>query len=219
VTAPAENETRAVGPVADAVRAACLGELIVVPTDTVYGIGTRPDDPAATARLFDAKQRPRELEVPVLASTLAELRTVARFDDRAGGLAEAFWPGPLTLVLQRTTPSSTWDLGGDPGTLGVRIPDHRLARAVLAATGPLAVTSANRSGEPSARTCDELEEVFGDLVRVYLCQDEPLEGPPSTVVDLAHGRPRLVRSGAVDPEDVARLLADGGSLLDSRASS
>jgi L-threonylcarbamoyladenylate synthase len=218
VTTPAEHATQAVDAVADAVRAASLGELIVVPTDTVYGIGTRPDDSVATARLFDAKQRPRELEVPLLASTLAQLRTVARFDDRAEGLAEAFWPGPLTLVLPRTPPSEAWDLGGDPGTLGVRIPDHRLTRAVLATTGPLAVTSANRSGEPPARTCDELEEVFGDLVRVYLCQDEPLEGPPSTVVDLAHGRPRLVRGGAVHPEDIARLLADGGPLLDSRAS-
>jgi L-threonylcarbamoyladenylate synthase len=218
VTAPAEHGSPA-DPVADAVRAACLGELIVVPTDTVYGIGTRPDDPVATARLFDAKQRPRELEVPVLASTLAQLGTVARFDDRSERLAEAFWPGPLTLVLPRTPLSSAWELGGDPDTLGVRIPDHRLTRVVLAATGPLAVTSANRSGEPPARTCDELEEVFGDLVRVYLCQDEPLEGPASTVVDVAHGRPRLVRVGAVDPKEIERLLPDGGSLLDSRASS
>lgn len=215
----AERGTPAVDPVADAVRAASLGELIVVPTDTVYGIGTRPDDPAATARLFDAKQRPRELEVPILASTLPQLRAVARFDDRAERLAEAFWPGALTLVLPRTPPSAAWDLGGDPATLGVRIPNHRLTRALLAATGPLAITSANRSGEPPARTCDELAEVFGDLVRVYLCQEEPLEGPSSTVVDLAHGRPRLVRGGAVDPEDVERLLADEGPLLDSRASS
>jgi tRNA threonylcarbamoyl adenosine modification protein (Sua5/YciO/YrdC/YwlC family) len=206
-------------PVADAARAALLGELIVVPTDTVYGIGTRPDDPAATARLFDAKQRPRELELPILASTFEQLRDVARLDDRAELLAEAFWPGPLTLVLPRMPQSSVWDLGGDAETIGVRIPAHPLARALLVETGPLAVTSANRSGEPPARTCDELTAAFGDLVRVYLCQEGRLEGPPSTVVDLAHGPPRLVRGGALDPADVARQLPDGGSLLDSRASS
>jgi len=139
-------------PVSEAADAARAGRLIVLPTDTVYGIGTRPDDPAATERLFDAKARPSDLELPILAATAAEARTLARFDARADRLAGACWPGALTLVLPRTGVSTGWELGGDPATVGVRVPHHPLALAVLAATGPLAVTSANRSGAPPAGT-------------------------------------------------------------------
>jgi tRNA A37 threonylcarbamoyladenosine synthetase subunit TsaC/SUA5/YrdC len=94
-----------------------------------------------------------------------------------------------------------------------------LALSLLADTGPLAVTSANRSGQPPARTCDELERLFGDAVSVFLCQDEPLDGVASTVLDLAHGSPRLLRQGAVTLDDVAELLPDEAPLLDSRPSS
>ncbi|HXF73529.1 MAG TPA: L-threonylcarbamoyladenylate synthase [Actinomycetota bacterium] len=196
------------GAVEEAAAAALAGRLIVLPTDTVYGIGTRPDDPAATARLFEAKGRPRDLELPVLVPSAGAAREVAGFDERAERLALAFWPGPLTIVLPRTDRSAGWDLGGDPATVGVRVPRHPLALAVLSRTGPLAVTSANRSGEPTPATCDGVVEVFGDLVAVYLCADEPLGGPPSTVVDLSHGEPRVLRAGALDPEEVLR--AAGG---------
>lgn len=205
-------------PIAEAAAAARAGGLIVIPTDTVYGIGTRPDDPVATARLFEAKSRPRDLELPILTATIAEARTVARFDERADRLAGGCWPGAITLVLPRTSASAGWDLGGDPETVGVRVPRHPLALAVLAATGPLAVTSANRSGVPPARTCDELEEVFGDAVEVYLCQDEPLEGSASSVIDLAHGPARLLRAGSVGTEALKRFLPGEGPLLDSRPS-
>ena len=205
-------------PVAEAADAARAGRLIVLPTDTIYGIGTRPDDPAATDRLFDAKARPRDLELPILAATAAEARTLARFDARADRLAGACWPGALTLVLPRTGASTGWELGGDPATVGVRVPHHPLALAVLAATGPLAVTSANRSGAPPARTCDELQAAFGDAVEVYLCQDEPLEGMASSVVDLAHGPARLLRAGSVASEVIERFLPGEGPLLDSRPS-
>lgn len=207
------------GPVAEAVEAALAGRLIVIPTDTVYGIGTRPDDAAATSRIFEAKGRARDLALPVLAASVDEAATVAVLDDVARGLARAFWPGPLTLVLLRSGRSNGWDLGGDPDTVGVRVPSHPLAGAVLAATGPLAVSSANRSGEPPATTCDELIEAFGELVSVYLCADSPLVGAASTVLDLAHGAPRLVRRGDLRPEEIVRFLPAGEALLDSRPSS
>jgi L-threonylcarbamoyladenylate synthase len=210
--------TRRRDPVAEASDAAKAGRLIVLPTDTVYGIGTRPDDPAATARLFAAKARPRDLELPILTATAVEARALARFDARADRLAGACWPGALTLVLPRTEASVEWQLGGDPATIGVRVPHHPLALAVLAATGPLAVTSANRSGAPAARTCDELQTAFGDTVAVYLCQDEPLEGHASSVVDLAHGPARLLRAGTVAPEALERFLPGEGPLIDSRPS-
>ena len=102
--------------------------------------------------------------------------------------------------------------------MGVRVPHHPLALAVLAATGPLAVTSANRSGATPARTCDDLQAAFGDAVDVYLCQDEPLEGMASSVVDLAHGSARLLRAGSVASEAIERFLPGEGPLLDSRPS-
>ena len=201
--------------VAQAAAAVRAGQLVVFPTDTVYGIATRPDDPAATARLFEAKRRPRDLELPVLAASVNEVRALVVFEADAERLASACWPGGLTLVLERTALSAAWDLGGDPVTIGVRIPHHPLARALLAASGPLAVTSANRSGEPPGATCEELEAAFGDDVALYLCQDEPPMGTPSTVVDLAHGPARVLREGAVAPEVIARLLSAEGPLLDS----
>ncbi len=191
----------------EAADAALRGELVVLPTDTVYGIGTRPDDPAATARLFEAKGRPRELELPVLVATTRAAREIAAFDDRAERLADRFWPGPLTLVLSRTDRSRRWDLGGNPTTIGVRVPRHPLAIALLARAGPLAVTSANRSGRPTPATCDDLQRVFGDAVAVYICEETPLEGKPSTVVDLAHLEPAVLRPGAIDAEALLAVLA------------
>jgi L-threonylcarbamoyladenylate synthase len=199
----------------DAAAAAARGELIVFPTDTVYGVGTRPDDPAATRRLFDAKGRPPELTLPVLVPSFAAARAIASFDGRAERLATAAWPGPLTLVLPRTDESRGWHLGRDVDTIGVRVPRHQLAGALLALTGPLATSSANRSGEPPARTCGELEATFGDRVAIYLCQEEPLEGLASTVVEVTAGGVRVLRAGTLDPSDLERLLGAEDPLLDS----
>jgi L-threonylcarbamoyladenylate synthase len=206
------------GPLGDAAAAAIRGELIVFPTDTVYGLGTRPDDPAATARVFEAKHRPRDLELPVLVATVASARSVAVFDERAAVLAGRCWPGPLTLVLPRGAAASGWDLGGDPATVGVRAPHHPLALALLAETGPLAVTSANRSGRPPVETCDRLRALFGEDVAVYLCHDVRLDGVASTVLDLAHGPASILREGALPREAIAELLPEEPSLLDSRPS-
>ena len=203
------------GPAAEAAAAAFRGELIVFPTDTVYGIGTRPDDPDATALLFEAKHRPRGLTLPVLVPTREAARAVARFDERVERVTLGTWPGPVTFVLPRTSRSAGWSLGGDEDTIGVRLPAHPLALAVLAASGPLAVTSANRSGAPPATTCDELEGAFGALVRVYLCSDEPLVGASSTVVDLTGHAPAVLREGAVAADEIARLWVGEDPLLDS----
>jgi tRNA threonylcarbamoyl adenosine modification protein (Sua5/YciO/YrdC/YwlC family) len=196
-------------PIEEAARAALGGELVVLPTDTVYGIGTRPDDPAATGRLFEVKGRPRDLELPVLVPSVASAREIARLDSRAEALALRFWAGPLTLVLPRTDASRGWDLGSDPATIGVRMPHHPLALAVLARTGPLAVTSANRSGEPTPPDCDGVVERFGDTVAVYLCEPLPIAGAPSTVVDLAHATVSILRAGAIADADVFAALEEG----------
>jgi L-threonylcarbamoyladenylate synthase len=193
-------------PVADAIAAARRGELIVFPTDTVYGIAARPDDATATDRLFDAKRRPRDLTLPVLVSNAGQAREIARFDDRAARLAQGLWPGALTLVLPRTPASEGWDLGGDRDSIGVRVPDHPLALAVLAG-GALATTSANRSGEAPASTCAELLEAFGGDVEVYLCQDDPLVGAPSAVVSLLGDSPEILRAGNLDPAVITQLSA------------
>jgi tRNA threonylcarbamoyl adenosine modification protein (Sua5/YciO/YrdC/YwlC family) len=188
--------------------AALAGSLVVLPTDTVYGIGTRPDDAAATTRLFEAKQRPRHLELPVLVPRLELAEQVGEMDEAALRLAEAFWPGALTLVVRRSADASGWALGEDPDTVGLRVPAHPVALALLEHTGPLAVTSANRSGEPTPATCGEVREVFGDDVAVYLCDEAPLSGASSTVVDLAHGEPRVLRWGGVDGNALRAVLAD-----------
>jgi tRNA threonylcarbamoyl adenosine modification protein (Sua5/YciO/YrdC/YwlC family) len=197
-------------PIEGAASAARRGALIVLPTDTVYGIGTRPDEPSATTGLFEAKGRPAELTVPVLVPSAASARAIAAFDERAEALVLRFWAGPLTLVLPRTEASAGWALGGDAETIGVRMPHHPLALAVLARTGPLAVTSANRSGEPTPTTCDGVRGIFGDRVEVYLCESEPLEGAASTVVDLGHGQVRVLRRGSVAEADVIDALGGRG---------
>jgi L-threonylcarbamoyladenylate synthase len=194
-------------PVEDAAAAASRGELIVFPTDTVYGLGTRPDDERATSRVFEAKRRPRDLELPVLVASLDQARSVCLFDERAERLAGAFWPGALTIVLARAEGAAAWDLGGDPGTVGVRMPHHVLALTLLARTGPLATTSANRSGEPTPSDCDGLYRTFEGLVSIYLCQPEPPPGAPSTVVDLTATEPRVLRRGAVDEHELISFLS------------
>jgi tRNA threonylcarbamoyl adenosine modification protein (Sua5/YciO/YrdC/YwlC family) len=193
-------------PIEETASAALSGNLIVLPTDTVYGIGTRPDDPAATGRLFLAKHRGRDLQLPVLVATEAAAQEVGRLDERARSLAGRFWPGPLSLVVPRAEGSRGWDLGGDDATIALRVPHHPLALAVLARTGPLAVTSANLSGHPTPSTADELLSVFGGTVAVYLCEERPAPGRPSTVVDLTGRVPRVIRAGAVGARALAEAL-------------
>lgn len=202
---------RAARPAAEALR---TGGLVVLPTETVYGIACRPDDPAATSRLFEAKRRPRGLNLPVLAATAVEALALGDAPEEASVLAGAFWPGPLTMVLRRSDASAGWDLGDERETVGVRVPDLLLARAVLERTGPLGVTSANRSGEPPAPDRAALLEAFGDSVSVYLiARDEPRAGAPSTVVDLTDlPRARILRAGDVSRARIEEALAPSGRL-------
>lgn len=193
-------------PVGEAVNEVRAGNLIVIPTDTVYGIGGRADSPEVTRRLFEAKGRPRSLELPVLVGSTAAAREVAAMDERAERLAAAFWPGALTIVLPRAPGAIGWDLGGDPGSVGVRVPDHRLALEILRSTGPMAVTSANRSGSPPLDNGDDLVAAFGDLVAVYLCEERPLIGVSSTVVDMTDGL-RVLREGGIPEAALRAALA------------
>ncbi|HET6771133.1 MAG TPA: L-threonylcarbamoyladenylate synthase [Actinomycetota bacterium] len=190
------------GPLKAAEEALSSGGVVVFPTDTVYGLAGRGDLPASADRLFETKRRPRDLTLPVLVATVEDAATVAVFDARASLLARRFWPGGLTLILPRTDRTRTWDLGEERETVGVRIPDHQIALTLLAIAGPLAVTSANRSGRPTPATCEGIRAELGDLVAVYLCAGEPPGGVPSTVVDLTEAEARILREGAVPRDPV-----------------
>lgn len=194
------------GPLKAAEEALSSGGVVVFPTDTVYGLAARGDLPGSTDRLFETKCRPRDLTLPVLAATVDDAATVAVFDARAAVLAGRFWPGGLTLVLPRTDRTRTWDLGEERATVGVRIPDHPIALTLLAMAGPLAVTSANRSGRPTPPTCQGIRAALGDLVAVYLCAGEAPGGVPSTVVDLTGAEARILREGAVAPDAVSDAI-------------
>ncbi|MGH2711015.1 MAG: L-threonylcarbamoyladenylate synthase [Actinomycetota bacterium] len=188
-------------------RALDAGRPIVFPTDTVFGIAARPDLPDATSALFDAKERPRELTLPVLVADPEAVRMFAEMDQRAATLAERFWPGPLTLILPRLERSRDWDLGVERDTVAVRVPDHPAALEVLRRNGPLATTSANLSGEPNPLDCEGVRASLGDSVAVYLCAEPSPDGTASTLVDLTGERPEILRDGPVSAEDVLRLLA------------
>jgi L-threonylcarbamoyladenylate synthase len=188
-----------------AAQALKAGELVVVPTDTVYGIGARPDRKKATAALFSAKRRSRDLTLPVLAASVEDAARVGVLDDRARGLGDRFWPGGLTLVLPRSELSRRWDLGDERSTVGVRVPDHPLALDLLRITGPLAVTSANLSGGPTPSDCPGVRSLFGQAVAVYLCAG-PVGAVASSVVDLSRPEPQILREGAIPAEELRTLL-------------
>jgi L-threonylcarbamoyladenylate synthase len=179
-----------------AARAVRDGKLVVLPTDTVYGIGARPDRKKVTQRLFAVKRRRRDLTLPILVSGPDDAARVAVLDDRARTLAERFWPGGLTLVLPRAELARRWDLGEASDTVGVRMPDHGVALALLQTTGPLAVTSANISREPTPSDCPGVRAIFGQEIAVYLCAG-PLSGLASTVVDLSGPDAKILREGAI----------------------
>jgi L-threonylcarbamoyladenylate synthase len=188
------------------------GGLVAFPTETVYGLAARPDDPAATVRVFEAKRRPAGLSLPVLCASSAEAFTLVERTEAASRLARRFWPGPLTMVLPRNDSTRRWYLGGRGDSIGVRVPDHPISLALLAATGPLAATSANISGHPPLLDPDPIVEAFGDSVAVYLMLPRGVRPPgrrPSTVVDLGDPRgPRVLREGPVDERVIREALGD-----------
>ena len=191
-----------------AVQALQSGDLVVLPTDTVYGIAADAFSPAAVQRLLDAKGRGRDMPVPVL---VGSWRTLDGLVDELGPLArtlvEAFWPGPLTLVV-RSAPSLAWDLGETRGTVAVRMPLQPVALDVLGQTGPLAVSSANRSGLPPATEVAEAEQQLGDAVSVYLDGGPAGDPVPSTILDLTGDRARVLREGALPVESLREHAPD-----------
>ncbi|HET7387729.1 MAG TPA: L-threonylcarbamoyladenylate synthase [Nocardioidaceae bacterium] len=187
--------------IAEAALAVARGELVVLPTDTVYGVGADAFSPEAVRRLLAAKGRGRDMPPPVLVSSATTLDALAvGVPSYARALIDLLWPGPLTLVC-RQQPSLQWDLGETRGTVAVRMPDHDVALELLERTGPLAVSSANRSGMPAATDADEAESMLGASVRVLL-DGGPTPGPvPSTIVDVTGpDRGRVLRLGAVSLE-------------------
>lgn len=189
--------------VTDAASAVRRGDLVVMPTDTVYGIGTDAFNPTAVARLLETKARGRDMPPPVLVGSMrAATALVDDLGNHGRDLMEEFWPGPLTLVCN-ATPSLSWDLGDTKGTVGVRMPMDPVALELLKETGPMAVSSANKSGQPAASRVEEAVEQLGEQdVAVYLDGGETDSEVPSTIVDLTYAVPRVLRQGAVSIEQL-----------------
>lgn len=195
----------AVSAAAEALRA---GDLVVVPTDTVYGVAADAFRPEATAKIFRAKRRSRAFPLPVLIRGPKQLLgLVTAVPEEAERLMAAYWPGPLTIVVP-TDPNLAWDLGDAQGTVAVRMPLDDVTLEIIRAVGPLAVTSANLSGQPAARDVDMAKRSLGDGVAVYVDGGERADDVPSTIVDLTRHTPHVLREGVV-PADEALAVADG----------
>ena len=203
----ADPDARAAG-LAAAGAAVGAGRLVVLPTDTVYGLGADAFTPAAVGALLDAKGRGRDMPVPVLIGSMRTLDGIAsRIPDAARELTEAFWPGGLTIVCHQQ-PSLAWDLGDAAQTVAVRMPLHPIALDLLKSTGPMAVSSANRTGFPPATTAAEARNQLGDTVEVYLDGGATPDSVPSTIVDVTGSRPRILRVGAISVDDIRSVVAD-----------
>jgi L-threonylcarbamoyladenylate synthase len=194
----------------EAVEAASLvlrrGELAVLPTDTVYGIAADAFDAAAVSALLLAKGRGRDMPPPVLISSPTTLDALAtRVPEFARALVQRFWPGPLTLVCHQQT-SLQWDLGETRGTVAVRMPDEPVILSVLERTGPLAVSSANLSGQPAATDADEAERMLGDRVAVIVDGGPSAGAVASTIVDVTGSACRVLRLGAISLAELAEVL-------------
>lgn len=179
-----------------AVNAIGAGELVVVPTDTVYGVAADAFSPTAVRRLLEAKGRDRSMPPPVLIARPDGLDALAEDVPKwLRTMLDALWPGALTVVLKAQS-SLAWDLGETHGTVALRLPDEQNLRALLHRTGPLAVSSANSTGEPAATTVDEAESMLGDRVAVYL-DAGPSSQVASTILDVTSSTPRVLRLGAI----------------------
>jgi tRNA threonylcarbamoyl adenosine modification protein (Sua5/YciO/YrdC/YwlC family) len=200
-----DPDTRATG-IASAVSALGGGRLVVLPTDTVYGIGANAFDNSAVAALLAAKGRGRNMPVPVLVGSWHTIDgLVYTVPNAARELIRAFWPGALSLVV-RQAPSLSWDLGDANGTVMLRMPLHPVAIDLLREVGPMAVSSANISGRPAAVTAAEARDQLGDLVEVYLDAGPSEQQAASTIVDLTGAHPRILRPGPVSADAVGRVL-------------
>jgi len=203
-------------------------ELVVMPTDTVYGIGCDAFSAKGVEALLAAKGRDPQSPPPVLIPNTQTLHALAEsVPDVAVRLAETFWPGALTMIL-RAQPSLNWNLGETRGTVALRMPDHKIALALLEEVGPMAVSSANLTGEPAATTCQQAEAYLGSSVSVYLDGGTSPKGEASTILDLTSiidtydadggltttGSIKIVRRGALRPEQIRSIA---GILLELEA--
>jgi len=201
----ADAQQREAG-ISAAVTTASSGGLIVLPTDTVYGLGADAFSPEAVSRLLAAKGRGRNMPPPVLVGSVRAATALAESLGPFGqDLIDEFWPGPLTLVL-RASSTLKWDLGDTNGTVAIRMPLHPVALELLRRTGPLAVSSANKTGAPAGPTAADAEAQLGDAVEVYLDGGPCTENIPSTIVDLTGSMPRVLRNGAITPDQLRKVI-------------
>jgi len=189
-------------------------QLVVLPTDTVYGVAADAFSPAGVEALLAAKGRGPQSPPPVLIANQAAMNALATdIHAIAFELAEAFWPGALTMIF-KSQPSLAWNLGETRGTVALRIPDHKIALALLQETGPLAVSSANLTGQPAATTAAAAQAYLGKSVEVYLDAGVSPKGESSTILDLTglsgqpEGKIRVVRAGALSVEKIRRVAGD-----------
>ncbi|WP_371708441.1 L-threonylcarbamoyladenylate synthase [Nesterenkonia sp. NBAIMH1] len=198
--------------------AAQRGQAVVVPTDTVYGIGVDAFSPQAVAVLLAAKGRGRSMPPPVLVARPEVMEALAaEIPDAARSLTEAFWPGGLTVILQAQG-SLAWDLGDTRGTVALRMPADELALEVLGAVGPMAVSSANRTGMPAATTAAAAESMLAESVAVYLDDGERVSIPPSTIVDCTGEHPQVVRDGTISLAELRAVVPEVRELDEGPAS-
>ncbi|QES48221.1 threonylcarbamoyl-AMP synthase [Streptomyces venezuelae] len=192
----------------EAASAVRRGELVVLPTDTLYGIGADAFSAEAVGDLLAAKGRGRNMPTPVLIGSPNTLHgLVTDFSEQAWELVDAFWPGALTLVA-RHQPSLAWDLGETRGTVAVRMPLHPVAIELLTEVGPMAVSSANLTGHPAPEDCDAARAMLGDSVSVYL-DGGPTPGiQPSSIVDVTGKVPVLLREGALTADQLREVVPD-----------
>ena len=197
--------------IAAAALAVQRGGLVVLPTDTVYGVGADAFSPEAVRSLLAAKGRGRDMPPPVLVSAATTLDALAvGVPTYARALIQELWPGPLTLVC-RQQPSLQWDLGDTRGTVAVRMPDHEVALDLLSRTGPLAVSSANRTGLTAATDADAAESMLGERVDVLLDAGATPGDVPSTIVDVTGETGRVLRVGAVSVERLNEIVSPIGA--------
>lgn len=201
----ADSQQRAAG-IAAAIDAARAGRLVVLPTDTVYGIGADAFNGAGVAALLAAKQRGREMPVGVLVGSWNALDGLALIvPETARELVRAFWPGALSVIVTQA-PSLQWDLGESRGTVMVRMPLHPVALEVIQAVGPMAVSSANLSGAAPAVDAADAQRQLGESAAVYLDAGPAQQGAASTIVDLTGAAPRIVRAGPVTAQQIGTVL-------------
>ena len=199
------DRDRGVTAAIDAVKS---GELVVLPTDTVYGIGADAFTPHAVSALHTARGMDARLAPPVLVGSRHTLDgLVYSLPKAARDLADAFWPGALTIIVEHS-PSLQWDIGETDGTVGVRMPLHPVALEVLREVGPMAVTTANKIGGPAPTTAEEAREQLEYSVRVYLEAGAAADPAPSTIVDVTGDTPRVVRTGAIPWEKLRDVVPD-----------